>query len=134
MIYLPPLDFAEPGLLIVLGAFSIMFFCILLALIITLETTALQMQSWGTFRACLKGAAIMNAVSSLVGFGAYALVPALGLFGILISWVLSVLIEGFVLSRLVPGDPRRAYRVSLLANLASYLILIIPAYLIGINL
>ena len=134
MLYSPPADVAGPGLLIALGAFSIVFFCVLLALIVTLETTALQLQHWGTFRDCLKGALVMNLVSSLVGFGAYALVPALKLLGILISWALSVLIEGFVLSRMAPGDTRRAYRVALVANLASYLILIVPAYLIGLNL
>jgi hypothetical protein len=134
MTYTPPVDVAGPGLLIFLGAFGIVFFCVLLALIVTVETTALQLQSWGPFRVCLKAALIMNLVSSLVGFAAYGLVPALKMFGILISWALSVWIEGFVLSRMAPGNPRRAYRVALVANLASYLILIVPAYLTGLSL
>ncbi len=134
MSYLPLPDLAAPGLTFGLLAFGIVFVLILTGLIIIVETTALQFLGWGEFRACLKAAAWMNAISTVFGFGLLGLVPALRLWGLLIAWALSVSIEAAVLHRLQPGNLRRSVFVSAAANLASYLILLLPAYLYGINL
>lgn len=131
---IPPLDLAVPSLTFGLLAFGVAFLLILTGLIIIIETTVLQFLGWGEFRACLKAAAWMNIVSTVFGFGLLGLVPALRLWGLLIAWVLSVIIEAAMLHRLQPGNLRRAGFVSAVANLASYLILLLPAYWYGINL
>ncbi|MFM8323216.1 MAG: hypothetical protein ACKOC5_20075 [Chloroflexota bacterium] len=128
MLHLPALQTAPINSLGMI-VFWIAFFAVLLALIITFETTALQWMRWGSFRTCLKHAAIANLVSCLAGFASLYLVVVLGMLGIGLSWAVSLLIEGFALGRLQPAERGRAYRVALAANLVSYLLLILPAYL-----
>ncbi len=122
-------DVALPGISML--GFGIAFFLILYCLTVVVETTALQMLGWGDLRASLKAAAIMNLVSSLAGFGLLMLIPMLGLFGLLLAWAISVLIEWFVLHRLRPSERRQEIMLAVVANLASYLILLLPAYLMA---
>ena len=122
----PLLDVALPGLTML--GFGAAFFFILLCLIIIIETTALQLLKWGDLRTSLKAAAIMNLASSLAGFGLMALIPVLALPGLALAWIISVLIEWFVLHRLRPTNHRQALFIATVANLASYLILMLPAY------
>lgn len=128
-LFAPIPDVALPGLSML--GFGVVFFLILYCLIVVVETTALQLLGWGDLRASLKAAVIMNLVSSLAGFGLLMLIPALGLFGLLLAWAISVLIEWFVLHRLRPAERRQEITLAVVANLASYLILLLPAYLMA---
>ena len=57
--------------------------------------------------------------------------PALGFLGIAIAWALSVLIEWLVLMRLKRGENQRNLILATVANLASYVLLIVPSYLLS---
>ncbi len=122
---------ANPLLLAVFGA---AFMVVLLALIIILETSALQWLNWGDLRPCLALAVRLNLASIIPGGLALALVPATGWLGILLSYLLAVLIEGALLARRLPDRPARAWSSAALINLVSYAILIAPTYLVSLNL
>ena len=128
---LPVFDVAGPSLVAGLLAFGVAFVFILFLLIVLVETVALQLLRWGDFRSSLKASILMNLASTLLGLVLLWLVPALGFLGIVIAWALSVLIEWLVLMRLHRGENRRNLILAALANLASYLLLIVPSYLLS---
>jgi hypothetical protein len=133
MVIAPPPDVAGPGLIYGILALGAGFLIVLTLLIIVIESAVLQFMRWDTFKTCLKGAALMNLASLIVGFFLLTLIQNLGLFGILIAWALSVIIEALVLSFLKRGEPRKNWLAALAANLVSYLLLILPAYVFGQN-
>lgn len=126
---LPAFDVAGPGLVVGLLAFGVAFVIILFLLIALVETVALQLLRWGDFKRSAKASVLMNLASTLVGLFFLWLVPALGFLGIFIAWALSALIEWLVLRRLQPGEDRLNLIAALVANLASYILLIVPSYL-----
>jgi hypothetical protein len=71
----------------------------------------------------------MNLTSSVVGILLLVLFPQPNIRNLLIAWPILVVIEGGVLTRLHPQTPRYNWLVAAVANLASYLILILPAFL-----
>jgi hypothetical protein len=131
MALVPIFDVAGPGLVVGLLAFGAAFVFLLFLLIVLVETVALQLLRWGDFRSSLKASILMNLASTLLGLVLLWLVPALGFLGIAIAWVLSVLIEWLVLNRLHHGENRRSLVIATVANLASYLLLIVPSYLLS---
>lgn len=124
-------DVAGPGLVVGLLAFGIGFVILLFLLIFLVEAVALQLLRWGDFKQSAKASVKMNLASALVGLLFLWLVPALGWLGIVIAWALSVLIEWLVLRGLQPGEDRLNLMAALAANLASYLLLIAPSYLMS---
>lgn len=128
---LPAFDVAGPGLVVGLLAFGVAFVIILFLLIVLVETVALQLLRWGDFKRSLKASFWMNLASTVVGLFFLWLVPALGLVSILIAWALSALIEWVVLVRLQRNESRLNLMVAVVANLASYLLLIVPSYLLS---
>jgi len=127
MLSQPNFDIAGPSKLISLG-FTIAALIIMFFLIVIIETTVLQLMRWGKFRGCLKASFWMNLGSTLVGFLFLAMVPRFGLLGLFFGWLVSVCIEVVVLMRLKPGQRRHNWLVSLISNLVSYLILLLPTY------
>jgi hypothetical protein len=128
---LPAFDVAGPGLVVGLLAFGVAFVIILFLLIVLVETVALQLLRWGDFKRSAKASILMNLASTVLGLLFLWLVPALGFLGILIAWALSALIEWLVLRRLQPGEDRLNLIAALVANLASYMLLIVPSYLLS---
>jgi hypothetical protein len=130
--FLNPLpDVAAPGVAAAFVAMAGAVLCVLFFLIVFLEAVALQWLKWAAFRPALRASFFMNLVSTLVGFLVLAFVNSLGVVGLAISWALSVLIEGDVLMLLRRDGGRQNWRAALVANLASYLILLLPAYLLS---
>lgn len=119
----PPIDSTAPGLLIGLG---FILFILVVLLIIVIESTVLQLMSWGDFRRSLTGAFWANSASALVGFVFLLFVPRFGRWPLILSWALTVLIEALVLIRLKPEAKSKNWLVSVVANLVSYLIVILP--------
>lgn len=113
-----------PGMI----ALMISALVILLLIIVVIESAVLQLLAWDSFRQCLRAAFSMNVASSLVGFFFLALIPRFALLGLLFACVLSIFIEGLVLSHRKPGENRRNWIAAVVANLASYLLLIFPIY------
>jgi hypothetical protein len=127
----PCFDVAGPGLVAGLLVFGVVFVFILFMLIVLVETVTLQLMHWGNFKSSLKASVLMNLASTLLGLVLLWLVPALGFVGIAIAWALSVLIEWWVLTRLHQGENRRNLLIATVANLASYILLIVPSYLLS---
>jgi hypothetical protein len=55
----------------------------------------------------------------------------MGYFGLLIAWAVSVMIEGVVLVLMNREAGRLNWRVAIVANIVSYVIFILPAYLLS---
>jgi hypothetical protein len=99
---------------------------VLLLIIIVIESAALQFIGWGNLRRSLRGALFMNLASALFTFIFLALVPRLGWPGLLGGAIISVLIEGLILRRMKPDGGSSNWTAAIIANLTSYIILILP--------
>ena len=131
MHYLPVPDSAVSGSTLsnlVLGGLAL---AIVFVLIIFVETVALQLQGWGDFKTSLRASLLMNLASLPVLFGALALVIRFHTLVMLFSLALSVPIETFVLKKLRIDQEYHIWRAAILSNLASYLVLIFPAFLMS---
>jgi ABC-type microcin C transport system permease subunit YejE len=102
--------------------------CIVYTLILLVETVVLQLMRWGAFRQSVIAALAMNLASILIGIILLALVPQFGFYSLLIALILSTLVEGAVLTQLKRDALGYNFLVALAANLASYLILLLPAF------
>jgi hypothetical protein len=125
----PLLDVAAPGLVLGKLALTAGFLILLFSLIVLVESVALQVLRWGSFKRSLRSSFWMNLASTLVGFLVLSLVPRLGFLGLVIAFGVSVLIEWAILVRYQPDEKRYTLSLALSANLVSYLLLILPAYL-----
>jgi hypothetical protein len=125
----PPPDVAAPGLVLGQLALTAGFLLLLFSLIVLVESVVLQVLRWDSFKRSLRGSFWMNLASTLAGFLVLSLVPHLGFFGLLIAWAVSVLIEWAILARFQPGQKRYTLSLAFSANLVSYMLLILPAYL-----
>jgi hypothetical protein len=98
-------------------------------LVVLAESVVLQLLGWGDLRQSLRSSTVMNLVSSPFVIISLALIPRLGLSGLLVSFLLSILFEGLALARLKKVSLRKSWWIATTANLASYLILILPTFL-----
>jgi hypothetical protein len=111
---------------IILSALSI---AILILLITLVEMVTLQLLRWGNTRQSMRASIAMNLTSSVVGILLLVLFPHPNVRNLLFAWFILVAIEGGVLTRLHPQTPRYNWFTAAIANLASYIILILPAFL-----
>ena len=108
--------------------FGIILFILLLALI---EAGVLVSLKWGNFRRSLKASVSMNLTSTLFGVGV-VLVATRGLtlvsiwVAVACAFFLCVLIEGGILMLLKREATLLNWVVSLVANLTSYFLVILP--------
>jgi hypothetical protein len=112
--------------LIILTFFSV---AILILLISLVEMVVLQLLHWGNTRQSMRASLAMNLISSVVGILLLVLFPQPSLRNLSIAWLLLVAIEGGVLTYIRRQTPRYNWFVAAAANLASYLVLILPAFL-----
>jgi len=103
--------------------------CLLTLLISLVEAVVLTLLKWNIFPRSLLAAVIINVVSSLVGGLLLIILQDTPLIWVVITFLMSTVIEGVILLKIQPGVGRRAWLIALAANLASYLLLILPAYL-----
>ncbi|MHB8778581.1 MAG: hypothetical protein ACYC6R_12605 [Anaerolineales bacterium] len=128
-----PYDVGAPWVLIAAVAIFGVGAAIILTLIISvLESIVMLLLKWGKFGRSLWASLLMNVTSTIFG----GVLIALGLFGGSFVWlaaafVLSVLIEGCILMLMKRGAARQNWIVSLIANLASYLFIILPFALLS---
>jgi hypothetical protein len=122
--------FAQPTPAVLGGYLVLTCFVLVLVffLIVLVESVTLQLLKWGNFKQSYLAALIANFCSVPAAFLLLALVTKIGLWAIGISWIASVLVEAFVLSRLKRARTRQNALAALLINLASFLILILPAF------
>jgi hypothetical protein len=111
-------------LVLTVAALLFLFF-----LVVILETASLQLMRWGNFKDSLKSSFIINLASTPISFLTLAQVPKIGLVSVFIAWVFSVLIEWFILHQLGSTEKYPFFLVALIANLVSFVILILPSFL-----
>ncbi len=125
MFYSVPYDVAAPWLLI--AVFSLGALTVLTLIISVLESLVMLLLKWDKFGRSLWASLLMNVTSTIFG----GVLIALGLFGgsyiwLAVAFVLSVLIEGGVLMLMKRGAACQNWIASLVANLVSYLLIILP--------
>jgi len=126
-----PYDVAGPGVLFAAAAFSFGALIVLTLIISIVEIIVMLLLKWGRFGRSLWASLLMNVTSTIFG----GVLIALGLFGgsyvwLAVAFVLSVLIEGSVLILMKRGAARQNWIASLIANVASYLFIIMPIFLL----
>ena len=127
-----PFDVAGPGVLIAIAAFSIVALIVLTLIITIAEAIVMLLLKWDKFGRSLWASLLMNVTSTIFG----GVLIALGVLGGSYAWlvaafVLSVLIEGGVLMLMKRGEVRQNLLTSLIANLTSYLVIILPIILLN---
>ncbi len=127
-----PFDVAGPGVLLAIAAFSIGALIVLTLIITVAEAIVMLLLKWDKFGRSLWASLLMNVTSTIFG----GVLIALGLLGgsyiwLVAAFVLSVLIEGGVLMLMKRGEVRKNLLTSLIANLASYLVIILPIILLN---
>ena len=126
-----PYDVGVPWVLIAAAAVLSAGALIVLTLIISVvESIVMLLLKWDKFGRCLWASLLMNVTSTIFG----GVLVALGLLGNSYFWlaaafVLSVLIEAGILMLMKRGAARQNWIASLVANLVSYLFIILPFFL-----
>jgi hypothetical protein len=96
---------------------------ILLAAVVIIETPVLVLMHWQPFLYSLRDAVIVNLVSMAVGFVmVQVLFPFDLITMVVISWLLSIIVEGGVLMLLRSESAQRSFLASLAMNTASYVV------------
>ena len=157
MFYSPPLDAAGLGLVVVFLGFG--FFMCVVGIPI-LESIVLYILKWAEYGRCLGASYAMNFVSLIGGVPVYILfqnhsvqnlISALTrpferlisqtmhrytdlsfVIYLFVCLVVSILVEGWILNLINKSDRRRSYKFAVIANLASYAVLIPPFHLFGV--
>jgi hypothetical protein len=124
-------DVYLPGLILpLLNEFGLFGLGVFLVVLLLLETLVLVLVKWAGFGNALLAALFMNLVSTIIGLILdFTLWDWQLWWVILIAFAVSVIVEGGVLMLMRRTTPRLNIIAALAANLASYLILILPAYL-----
>ena len=117
-----------PYLLLVLGFLALAVVDLLIALV---EGVTLTLLRWNPFRACLTVSLIMNTIAGIINGILLILLQRTPLVWLPVSFVLSLLIDGLILTYFKRDAFRRNSLYALSVNLASYVLLILPAYYFG---
>ena len=117
-------------------ALTLAMLVVLFGLIVVIETAVLQFLNWGDLRRSLRTSFQVNLLTAPLLLILLGLVPALGPLSLWVALALCALVEGLLLARLLHGadrrrDLKRGLVVALIANLASFLVLILPSYLLS---
>jgi len=119
---------AAPYLLLIFGFLALLVVNLLIALV---EGVTLTLLSWNPVRASLMVSLIMNIISGIINGILLILLQRTPFVWLLISFALSLLIEGFIMAYFKRDALRQNSLFVLLANLASYILLILPAFYFG---
>jgi hypothetical protein len=126
-----PLAITGPGSVYLLVIFGFLALVMVTLLITLVEGVALTLLKWNHFRASIIVSLIMNVASGIINGALLILLQHSPLQWLPISFVLSLLIEGIVLMYFKRDAARQNWLFVLIVNLASYVMLILPAYYYG---
>jgi hypothetical protein len=104
-----------------LGAFVLYWL-----VIVVIESAVLQFVRWGDLRTGLRASLLANLASAPVTLLALMFLRQAGIISLIVGLLLSILIEGLVLRRLQPRDPRPPWIAAITANLISTALLLLP--------
>ena len=126
-------DVSGPGsmiLLIFLGFLALIVVNILIAIV---EGVALTLINWNPFRLSMTVSVIMNMFSGIINGALLILLQKNPLVWLPVSFLISIVIEGFILTYFKRNTSRQNFFLAFMINLFSYLVLILPAYYFGAN-
>jgi len=127
----PSLNITSPAsgyLLLFFGFLALLVVDLIIALI---EGVTLTLLRWNLFRQSLTISLIMNITSGILNGILLILLQRTPFVWLPVSFVISLLIEGFVMTYFKRDAIFQNSLFVLLANLASYILLILPAYYFG---
>jgi hypothetical protein len=119
---------STPYILIALGCLALLVIYLLIALV---EGVALTLLRWSPFRASMTASVIINLLSGLVNGLLLIPLQRIPLIWLPISFFLSLLLETFILTYFKRHAALQNLSFTILVNLASYILLILPAYYFG---
>ena len=125
-------DVAGPGVLLASAVLGLLSLTGLTLLITLIETLALFLLKWDRFWRSFLAALLMNVASTILGLFAAVPMLAFGFIGVLTAFVVSVLVEGVVLVLMKRGVGKQNWVAALVANLASYALVITPLYFLAL--
>jgi len=130
---LPTLPFditgpAAPYLLLIFGFLALIVVDLLIAVV---EGVTLTLLSWNPFRASMMISFIMNIISGIATGVLLVLLQHSPFVWLPVSFILSLIIEVFVMTYFKRDAFRQNCWFVFLANLASYILLILPAFYFG---
>ena len=129
----PLFDVITPGLTFLALSLGGVALCLVTILVALVEGVVLTLFKWNNFPRSLLGSGIANLVSGLAAGALLIFLQKLPVIWMGIAFLLSILIEGAILLKIQPESGRRTWLVALVANIASYAILILPAYLFSLG-
>ena len=129
MHYSPAFDVAGPGLLVAAAGVSLLVLCIIILIVVGLESLVLWRLRWGPYKRALLAAFVMNLATSILGVAVVPFTLQLRFWGLLIDFAVSVLVEGGILMLFKRGAARENLVAALAANSASYVLIMLPLYL-----
>jgi len=119
---------SSPYLLIVLGLLALIVIDLIIALV---EGVFLTLLNWHPFRAAMFVSFIMNLISGLINGLLLVLLQRSPYIWLPVSFILSIIIESFIMTYFKRQALRRNTLIAILVNLVSYILLILPAYYFG---
>ncbi len=128
----PFFDVISPGVILLSLGLGLITLCLFTLLIALVEAVVLTLLKWNSFPRSLLAAVITNITSSLVGGVLLIFLQEVPVIWMIIAFLMSVGIEGAILIKIQPAAGRRVWFLALVSNLASYLLLILPAYLFSL--
>jgi hypothetical protein len=115
-------------LLLVFGFLALLVVDVIIALI---EGVTLTLLRWNPFRQSLTISLIMNLISGIINAILLILLQRTPVIWLPVSFIISLLIEVFIMTYFKRQAIRQNSFFVVLANLASYILLILPAYYFG---
>jgi hypothetical protein len=125
------IDITGPASVYLLIGFGFLALIVVDLLIALIEGVTLTLLAWNPFRASLTVSLIMNITSGILNGILLILLQRTPFVWLPISFALSLLIEGFIMTYFKRDALRKNSLFVLIANLASYVLLILPAYYFG---
>jgi uncharacterized membrane protein len=115
-------------LLLVLGFLALLVVNLIIALF---EGVTLTLLRWNPFRTCLYSSLIMNLVTGVINGALLILLQHSPFVWLPVSFIISILIDAFILMYFKRDALRQDTFYALLVNLVSYVLFILPAYYFG---
>ena len=116
-------DVASIWFMLAFGAFLAAVFLIAAIL---LESLVLKLLKWNDYWRSLWASLLMNLASALIGGPLMLYLDAGPIVALPIAWTVSVIIEGGVLVLMKRDGGRQNWTAAIVANLASYALLVVP--------
>lgn len=116
-------DVAGPFVFLLFGLAAFLVFSVI---VFVLEAVLLWLLKWDTFGRSLLSSFLMNLTSTILGILLIGLLLTgllNGFLSFVIAFGLSILIEGIVLMMIKPDAARENWRVAMIANVTSYILL-----------